>query len=241
MRATTTITTAKYCYEMTGKVRIPRSIFNNQFTLPDWRMLSYCLVAEFIAPSFLEARRFVDDVIDAAESLDHHPDIDIRYPGTVRITVTTHAVNGLTDLDAKLAATISELATKRSIVATPAGVAVLDVAIDALDIAAIIPFWKAVLGYVDEPPHNLGEPVDAIMDPLRIGPPIWFQQMDNPRPQRNRIHFDLRVPHDVAEDRINTAVAAGGRLLNSDAARAFWVLADPEDNEICICTWQDRD
>jgi 4a-hydroxytetrahydrobiopterin dehydratase len=27
----------------------------------------------------------------------------------------------------------------------------------------------------------------------------------------------------------------------SDAhARAFWVLADAEGNEACICTWQDR-
>ena len=26
----------------------------------------------------------------------------------------------------------------------------------------------------------------------------WFQQMDEPRPQRNRIHFDISVPHDEA-------------------------------------------
>ncbi len=226
---------------MKNTVRIARSAFDDQFALPDWRVLSSCLVAQFVATSFLEARHFVDHVMDAAESLDHHPDIDVRYPGTVRITLTTHAVNGLTELDANLAATISELATKQLIIAIPARVAVLDVAIDALNIAAIIPFWKAILGYIDEPPANPEESVDAIMDPLRIGPPFWFQQMDNPRPQRNRIHFDLKVPHDVAEERITQAVAAGGLLLNSDSARAFWVLADPEGNEICICTWQDRD
>jgi 4a-hydroxytetrahydrobiopterin dehydratase len=226
---------------MKNTVRMARSAFDEQFVLADWRILSYSLIAQFVATSFLEARHFVDDVVGAAESLDHHPDIDIRYPGTVRITLTTHAVNGLTELDANLAATISELATQQLIVAIPARVALLDVAIDALNIAAIIPFWKAILGYIDEPPANPGESVDAIMDPLRIGPPFWFQQMDNPRPQRNRIHFDLKVPHDVAEERITQAVAAGGRLLNSDSARAFWVLADPEGNEICICTWQDRD
>jgi pterin-4a-carbinolamine dehydratase len=171
---------------MKNTVRMARSALDEQFVLADWRILSYSLIAQFVATSFLEARHFVDDVVGAAESLGHHPDIDIRYPGTVRITLTTHAANGLTELDANLAATISELAAKQSIVATPTRVAVLDVAIDALNIAAVIPFWKAVLGYIDEPPANPGDSVDAIMDPLRIGPPFWFQQMDNPRPQRNR-------------------------------------------------------
>ncbi len=23
--------------------------------------------------------------------------------------------------------------------------------------------------------------------------------------------------------------------------RSFWVLADVEGNEVCVCTWQDRD
>jgi 4a-hydroxytetrahydrobiopterin dehydratase len=226
---------------MNHNTRIARSTFNDQFFLPDWRILSHTLASEFRTTTFLGARQFVERVVEAAERVDHHPDIDIRYPGSVRIRLTTHSANGLTELDARLATTISELATKQSMVASPTTVSMLDIAIDALDIAAIMPFWKAVLGYVDEPPANPGEPVDAIIDPLRIGPPLWFQQMDQPRTQRNRIHFDLKVPHDVAEDRINQAITAGGRLVNSESARAFWVLADPEGNEICICTWQDRD
>ena len=65
--------------------------------------------------------------------------------------------------------------------------------------------------------------------------------MDAPRPQRNRIHIDVDVPHDAAQARIEAAIAAGGRLLSEDAAPAFWVLADPEGNEACVCTWQGRD
>ena len=65
--------------------------------------------------------------------------------------------------------------------------------------------------------------------------------MTEPRPQRNRIHLDVVVPHDEAEDRIAAALAAGGRLVSDDRARAFWILADVEGNEACICTWQDRD
>jgi 4a-hydroxytetrahydrobiopterin dehydratase len=65
--------------------------------------------------------------------------------------------------------------------------------------------------------------------------------MDVPRTQRNRIHLDLTVPHDEAEARIGVALAAGGRLLDSSSARAFWIKADPEGNEVCACIWQDRD
>lgn len=65
--------------------------------------------------------------------------------------------------------------------------------------------------------------------------------MDVPRPQRNRIHLDVDVPHDEAPARIAAALAAGGVLLSDGAAPAFWVLADTEGNEVCVCTWQGRD
>ncbi|GIE66550.1 hypothetical protein Apa02nite_026580 [Actinoplanes palleronii] len=115
----------------------------------------------------------------------------------------------------------------------------LEMAIDALDIAAIRPFWKAVLGYTHEP--SADGPTDPIVDPAGQGPPVWFQRMTEPRPQRNRIHFDLCVPHDEAPARIALALAAGGHLVSDRRAPAFWVLADAENNEICITTWQGRD
>lgn len=37
------------------------------------------------------------------------------------------------------------------------------------------------------------------------------------------------------------AVAAGGELRSDRSAPAFWVLADPEGNEVCVTTWQGRD
>jgi GAF domain-containing protein len=77
--------------------------------------------------------------------------------------------------------------------------------------------------------------------PRGQAPTVWFQQMDAPRPQRNRIHLDVSVPHDEAEGRIKATLAAGGTLVSDDAAPAFWTLADPEGNEACICTWQSRD
>jgi len=108
-----------------------------------------------------------------------------------------------------------------------------------MDIPTIRPFWRAVLAYTDEPGYD--GPTDPLVDPAREGPAVWFQQMDQPRPQRNRIHLDVSVPHDEADRRIESALAAGGTLVSDKRARAFWVLADAEGNEVCVTTWQDRD
>lgn len=93
----------------------------------------------------------------------------------------------------------------------------LEIAIDALDIAAIRPFWQAVTGYVGEPAAP-DLPGNALLDPLRRGPAIWFQQMDAPRPQRNRIHLDVDVAPERAAARIEAAMAAGGTLVDDSAA-----------------------
>jgi 4a-hydroxytetrahydrobiopterin dehydratase len=118
-------------------------------------------------------------------------------------------------------------------------VQVIEIRIDALDAAAIRPFWRAVLGYADEPDRR--GPWDGLVDPQGQGPAVWFQRMDAPRPQRNRIHFDVSVPHDEAGSRIRAALAAGGTLVDDTHAPAFWVLADTEGNEACVTTWQGRD
>src|SRR4029078_512730 len=84
----------------------------------------------------------------------------------------------------------------------------LEIAIDALDIPAVRPFWKAVTGYVAEPgPSALS---DGLIDPLGRGAAIWFQQMDAPRPQRNRIHLDIDVPHEAGGGRTRGGAAGGG-------------------------------
>ncbi len=175
---------------------------------------------------------------------DAHLRVDMR-PDRVELSVQARALNAATGRDAQLAHRIN--AALAGLGLAPAGptsaasrpVQALELAIDALDIPAIRPFWKAVMGYADEPGSGGGE--DAIVDPAGQLPAIWFQQMDSPRPQRNRIHFDITVAHDEAEPRVRAALAAGGRLVDDSFARSFWVLADAEGNEACVCTWTDRD
>ena len=180
------------------------------------------------------------EIAAAAERAGHHPDLDVRYPDWLHVVLTTHAVDAVTNLDVDLAGEITALAATTGAVAQRRAVQALEVAIDAIDIGAVRPFWKAVLDYDDALARPDGTVV-AIVDRLRVGPAFWFQQMEEPRPQRNRIHIDVTVSHDVAETRIAAALAAGGTLVSDRAARAFWVLADPEGNEACVCTWQDRD
>lgn len=94
---------------------------------------------------------------------------------------------------------------------------------DALGIPAVRPYRKAVTGYTDEPGSD-DDGQGAIVDPAGQLPAIWFQQMDSPRAQRNRIHLDITVTHDEAEPRVRAALAAGGRLVDDSFARSFWAV-----------------
>ncbi|MEP7203208.1 MAG: VOC family protein [Ilumatobacteraceae bacterium] len=221
--------------------KVTSSEFHHRTDLPDWRVILRRIEAGFRAPSFDAAAAFIGQIAEAAEQAAHHPDVDLRYPGCVYVTLTTHATNSLTDVDIHLATTISALASDAGLVSEPLSALGAEVAIDAIDIDKVRPFWKAILAYEDEPAGEPGAQVVALVDPRRMGPAFWFQQMDEPRPQRNRIHLDITVPHDVAEQRVADAITAGGHLVSDRSARAFWILADPEGNEACICTWQNRD
>jgi Glyoxalase-like domain len=104
--------------------------------------------------------------------------------------------------------------------------------LDAADVAAVRAFWVAALGYT----HDRRAGVIDIHDPRRLSPVLVFQELDasetERRRQRNRIHFELAVPSDVAQARLATTVAAGGRLLDESEDR--WRVADPEGNEMVI-------
>ena len=62
---------------------------------------------------------------------------------------------------------------------------------------------------------------------------LWFQESGSDEP-RQRFHIDVRVPKEVAQQRIDAAVAAGGKVV--DEAPTFVVLADAEGNKVCICS-----
>lgn len=170
--------------------------------------------------------------------------VDLRGD-RVALSVSRPGRRGLTERETALAARVHAALADAGLAAEATGgpdrtVQALEIAIDAMDIAAVRPFWKAVLGYIDEF-DGVDDPAGGLVDPYGQGPAVWFQQMDRPRTQRNRIHLDVSVPHDEADRRVAAAVAAGGRVVHDGEAPSFRVLADPEGNEACITTWQGRD
>lgn len=207
--------------------------------LTDWRVLRREIEANFEAESYAAAGRFVAEVAALCDELDHHAAVDLRYPGLVHVVSTTHTHDALTDRDVTLARAVSELAANQGLKTMPRDSMQLEVAIDAVDVDAVVPFWRTVLGYVPEHAAD-GAAVRGLIDPEGIEPAVWFRHMGEPRSGRNRVHLDVHVPHDVAAERVEAALAAGGRLVSDEAAPSFWVLADADGNEACLCTWQGR-
>ena len=201
--------------------------------LPAWRHLLQRIHLTVRAPDFVTALDFVGRVGRLAEEQGHHPDVDLRYD-VVHVVLSSHDVGGVTERDVTLGRAIDAVVAELGLAAEPSSLTQIEIAIDALDIDSVQPFWAAVLGY-DTVARN------DVQDPLQMGPAVWFQQMDEPRPQRNRIHLDVTVAHDEALARIERALAAGGHLVSDAEAPAFWILADAEGNEACVCTWQGRD
>jgi 4a-hydroxytetrahydrobiopterin dehydratase len=106
------------------------------------------------------------------------------------------------------------------------------IVIGANDIARVMPFWRALLGYVTRP----DSPDEDLVDPRGIGPGVWFERVEGPRTERNRMHVSVWVPHEQAEARVAAAVAAGGRVIYDAMAPSWWTLADPEGNEADVGT-----
>ena len=207
--------------------------FNEAVGVGDWRWILGGACAHFRTGSFGAGVALVDAIGRLADAANHHPDIDVRSDA-VRVRLREHDVDGLTERDVDLARQISAAARELDVPADPSAVQMVQVAIDALVRPQVMPFWRAVLGY-----REVGD--EDLLDPHGRGPSFWFQDMDAPRPQRNRIHIDISVPHDQAEARVAAAIAAGGHLVTDEYAPSWWVLADAEGNEACVTTWMGRD
>jgi len=207
--------------------------FHEADGIEDWRVLANGVAAYFSTGSFATGVKFVAAIGALAVAADHEPDVDLRSSGlTVRLV--GDEVNGLRESDIALARQVSAAARTLGLPADPTAVQDVQVTIDALVGPAVRAFWRAALGY-----REAGD--EDLLDPHSRGPSFWFQQMDAPRLQRNRIHVDIFVPHDQADARIAAAIAAGGHLVTDRYAPAWWVLADAEGNEACVATWMGRD
>jgi 4a-hydroxytetrahydrobiopterin dehydratase len=201
--------------------------------LADWRLLLSALHTRLRTGDFATGLALVNAVGAAAEEMDHHPDLDLRY-GHVDVRLSSHDAGGVTERDVTLARRISELAAGLGVAADLGAVQVLELGLDTPDHGAVRPFWQAVLGS-----EHGGD--DEVVDPTGVLPSLWFQATDSQAADRQRFHLDLTVPPEVAGERIAAGVAAGGRLVSDAEAPAFTVLEDADGNKMCVCTSLGRD
>jgi predicted enzyme related to lactoylglutathione lyase len=106
--------------------------------------------------------------------------------------------------------------------------------LDCADPEALAAFWARALGYT-----NVGSAGSYVMlvPAEGDGPQLLLQRVAEAKVVKNRMHFDIHVADIGAEaDRL---AALGARRLETDPLSEhgthWFVMADPEGNEFCIC------
>lgn len=74
-----------------------------------WKTKNNKLVKELKLNNFVECIELTNKIKEIAESQDHHPDIFIYSYNNIRIEISTHEENKITQKDYKLAKAIDEL------------------------------------------------------------------------------------------------------------------------------------
>ena len=204
----------------------------------DWRVISDGPCAFFRAASFAASAAFVQAMAALPRMGEPGTAVDIRHDGvTVRLLTQADEWWGPSARDVALARGISAIARQHGLEPDPTAIQSLLVIPGAPDAAAIMPFWRAVLGY--EPRRD--SPDEDLVDGHDRGPSFWFEGMDEPRGDGGgAIHLAVWLPYEQAEARLRAALAAGGHLVR-DRAPMWWTVADSAGNEIDISTTKDRD
>lgn len=213
--------------------------------LTDWRKLAQGLHARYLVEDFGAGARFVVAVGEAGDALGHHPSVsigkgyvDLKLISTDAIyrddEGTEHVVAWVTQQDVDLARRITEIAADHKVDADPTSVSVIELGLDTAHSATIAPVWAALLtGNAEAQGH--GSPSDEIRDATGRVPNLWFGDADEQETSRQRFHIEVYVAHDVAEQRIGAAVAAGGTVVDDSDAPSLTVIADQDGNTGVVC------
>ncbi|NJK38422.1 MAG: 4a-hydroxytetrahydrobiopterin dehydratase [Oscillatoriales cyanobacterium RM2_1_1] len=76
--------------------------------LPEWQRQDGSIFLIHRFGNFVESVQFVQCLVEPAERLGHHPDLEISY-NNVTVRLTTHDVGGLTPLDFQVAQEINQI------------------------------------------------------------------------------------------------------------------------------------
>jgi 4a-hydroxytetrahydrobiopterin dehydratase len=214
--------------------------------LTDWRKLAQGLHARYRVDDFGTGARLVAAVGEAGDALGHHPQVSIGG-GYVDLKLvsddaiyrddagTEHVVEWVTQQDVDLARRITEIAVEHKVVADPASVSHIELGLDTTRSATIAPVWAALLTGSAEA-QGRGTPSDEIRDATGRVPNLWFGDAgDEHAAPRQRLHIEVYVAPEVADQRIAAAVAAGGTVVDDSNAPGLTVIADQDGNEGVVC------
>ena len=76
--------------------------------LEGWSREGDAITKTFERGDFVGSVKFVDALVEPAEDMGHHPDIEISWD-KVKVSITNHAAGGLTENDFVLAGRIDRL------------------------------------------------------------------------------------------------------------------------------------
>jgi len=77
--------------------------------LSGWKRNGKAIERIFQFDNFVKAMEFVNQIAEASEAVNHHPDILINY-NKVTLSLVSHDSGGVTQRDIKMAGRINELA-----------------------------------------------------------------------------------------------------------------------------------
>lgn len=78
--------------------------------LSGWKKNGNTIERTFEFVNFVAAMDFVSQIAEAAEAVNHHPDINISY-NKVTLVLVSHDSGGVTQRDVRMAGKINEIAT----------------------------------------------------------------------------------------------------------------------------------
>jgi 4a-hydroxytetrahydrobiopterin dehydratase len=76
---------------------------------PGWSRAGEAIERTFECGDFVGSVKFVDGLVEPAEAMGHHPDLEISWD-KVKVSLSSHSEGGLTGSDFELAARIDGLA-----------------------------------------------------------------------------------------------------------------------------------
>jgi 4a-hydroxytetrahydrobiopterin dehydratase len=195
----------------------------------DWVVLHGGATAVFRVGSLGEAARM-------AEAVSGVPGVGPGILMTVasdRLTVRlTRDIWQLEPGHAEIARAVSAIALAHGARPDRGAVQEVQLAIAAKPDAVDVGFWRAVLGYAP-----MGD--DNAVDALGHGSTVWMQELDHAKPLQHAMHVDVSLAREYAEQRLASALAAGGRVVDDSEAPGWWTLADRSGNRVCIAAWPD--